>query len=34
VDDQMRLVAEAMLTVKGITSAKMRVVSKRPRFKI
>jgi hypothetical protein len=29
----MWLVAEAMLTVKGITPAKMRFVSKRPRFK-
>jgi hypothetical protein len=34
VDDELRLVAEAMLTVKGITPAKMRSGSKRPRFKM
>jgi hypothetical protein len=33
VDEQTRLVAEAMLTVKGITPAKIRSGSKRPRFK-
>jgi len=34
VDEQMRAVAEAMLTVKGITPAKIRSGSKRPRFKM
>jgi hypothetical protein len=34
VDEQMRLVAEAMLTVKGITPAKIRSGSKRPRFRM
>jgi hypothetical protein len=34
VDDELRLVAEAMLTVKGITPTKMRSGSKRPRFKM
>jgi len=33
VDDQMQLVAEAMLTVKGITPAKIRSGSKSLRFK-
>jgi len=31
--DQMRLVSEAMLTVKGVTPAKIRSGSKCPRFK-
>ena len=34
VDDELQLVAEAMLTVKGIMTAKMRSGSKRPRFKM
>ncbi len=34
VDEQMRLLAEAMLTVKGITPAKIRSGSKRPRFRM
>jgi hypothetical protein len=34
VDDQMRMVAEAMLTIKGITPAKIRSGSKRPRFRM
>ena len=34
VDDQMRLLAEAMLTVKGITPAKIRSGSKHPRFRM
>ncbi|MGH7952721.1 MAG: hypothetical protein ACREFE_12505 [Limisphaerales bacterium] len=34
VDDELQAVAEAMLTVKGITPAKMRAGSKRPRFRV